>query len=95
MLFNDQSGSMGGTPFAALQAGCIELAETIFDESDDQEKHAFEQVHTVFFESYCHPTRTSKKEEYLKRIKKERVKGGTDFRPCIKLIQDTVYAGAK
>jgi len=34
MLFNDKSGSMSGSPFDTLKIGCLELADSLFDEEN-------------------------------------------------------------
>ena len=49
---------MQGTPFETLKNGCIELADSIFSENNE-ECNLFEMVHTVFFESNVHPTQTN------------------------------------
>ena len=91
MLFMDQSGSMSGTPFETLKKGCIELADTVFSESDNfADDNLFEMVHSVFFESYVHPTVTNRKDIYLKRMKDERIRGGTNFFPCLSHIEQTL-----
>jgi len=48
MLFNDKSGSMAGIPFNTLKIGCLELADTLFDD----EKNKFDQVSLVFYDSH-------------------------------------------
>ena len=91
MLFMDQSGSMSGTPFTTLKQGCIEIADMIFSESDDFAKeNLFQQVHSVFFESYVHPTMTNRKDIYLKRMRSENIRGGTNFFPCLTHIEQTL-----
>ena len=85
MLFNDKSGSMSGTPFETLKKGCVELADSIFSEINEED-NLFEMVHTVFFESDVHPTQTNKKDIYLERMRNERIQGGTNFYPCLQHI---------
>ena len=85
MLFNDQSGSMTGQPFAAVKNACLTIADNIF--AADPEDNAFEEVDLVFYQSRATRTTTSSKEEYLARVKRERVCGGTDFHPCYNEIK--------
>ena len=93
MLFNDQSGSMSGTPFDTLKKACLDLGEQIF--GDDAASNTFETVDTVFFESYTHLQATNTKAVYMQHIQDSRVRGGTNFFPCFDTIRQTVTEKAK
>ena len=93
MLFNDQSGSMSGTPFETLKKACLDLGEEIFGE--DKASNTFETVDTVFFESYTHLQATNTKAEYMQHIQESRVCGGTNFFPCFDSIKQTVTQKAR
>ena len=55
MLFNDQSGSMSGTPFNTLKQACLDLGEEIF--GADKESNTFETVDVVLFNHTVTPGR--------------------------------------
>lgn len=84
MLFNDQSGSMSGKPFDALKEACIEISDDIFD------GNKFEEVHTIFYESTCHPFVTTHKNEFLANVHNQRAGGGTGFINCFNHIEKTL-----
>jgi len=90
MLFNDQSGSMSGTPFTTLKKACLDLGEVIFSADGDKSQNLFEKVHTIFYNHDAYPTMTDDKSEYLKHIQDNYVTGGTDFFPCFDVLAKTV-----
>ena len=88
MLFNDQSGSMSGTPFNTLKKACLDLGEEIF--GTDKDSNTFETVDTIFFNSVTNLSSTNDKATYLKVVGESYVTGGTNFFPCFKVIKDIV-----
>jgi hypothetical protein len=90
MLFNDQSGSMSGTPFETLKKACLDLAEVIFSANGDKSQNLFEKVHTIFYNHDAYPTMTDDKRAYIKHIQDNYVTGGTDFFPCFDVLAKTV-----
>ena len=95
MLFNDQSGSMHGTPFETLKKACLDLGEVIFSADGDKSQNVFEKVHTIFYNHDAHPTMTDDKAAYLQHIKNNYVTGGTDFCPCFDVLAKTVKEHAQ
>jgi len=95
MLFNDQSGSMHGTPFETLKKACLDLGEVIFSADGDKTQNVFEKVHTIFYNHDAHPTMTDDKAAYLQHIKNNYVTGGTDFCPCFDVLAKTVKEHAQ
>lgn len=99
MLFNDRSGSMSGTPFESLKKGCLEIADSIFAENENNpDDNPFEMVHTVFYGSDATVYSTNKKSQYINNVKNSRVYGGTNFGACYEVITNhirTAPAGAE
>ena len=95
MLFNDQSGSMSGTPFETLKKACLDLGEVIFSADGDKSRNVFEKVHTIFYNHVAHPTMTDDKAAYLQHIQSNYVTGGTDFCPCFDVLAKTVKEHAQ
>jgi len=81
---------MSGKPLQTVKDGLINLADTIFGETE--EDNAFAEVHTVWFDNGIFPHVTSKKEAYLKDLRENKQMGGTDFYPCFKYIDKLLKA---
>lgn len=63
LLFCDKSGSMAGGPFRTMTEGLVNLSDTIFGKTP--EENAFHEVHTVYYGTEIFPHVTSVKDEYL------------------------------
>ena len=81
---------MSGKPLQTVKDGLINLADTIFGETE--EDNAFAEVHTVWFDNGIFPHVTSKKEAYLKDLRENKQMGGTDFYPCFEYIDKLLKA---
>lgn len=89
MIFNDQSGSMSGTPFNLLKEACLGITDMIFDQNGAPLFH----TDVVFYGSdIASHARVGSKGEYEKAINGARCGGMTNFCCCFDLIKSTLLS---
>ena len=80
MIFNDQSGSMSGRPFDALQEANRAFADILFPEGEEP---AFEDTHLVYWHSSAYGVNCQSKQQFLSHLADtSRGWGGTNFECC-------------
>ncbi|CDW75354.1 UNKNOWN [Stylonychia lemnae] len=89
ILCFDQSGSMSGKPFEALQKGAIMIGESIFATKD------YEKVSVCYYDDSVHAMEANDLIGYQKYVNSQCIRGSTNFVAVFKYIEQflTQYSG--
>ena len=94
MIFNDESGSMRGQPFASVAKSGPLIADQIFGAETPgggaSPDNMFQMVDVGFYQSRMRSITTTSKREFLDFYAQPQNGGGTDFAPCYRKIRERV-----
>lgn len=79
---------MNGSPFESVKMACLQLSDTIFGQSE--EDNSFKRVHLVFYNNVLNPTIHTSKGTFDQEVNNQYVQGGTDFNICYNYIDKYV-----